>query len=215
MDEARHDVHRAAAEVTMAAALPEHAVQPASRAAWRRWLERHHTRDRGVWFVYFKKSSGKQRFTYGDLVEEALCFGWIDGQARALDDERAMLWLSPRKPKSVWSAPNKVRVARMMEAGLMHPAGLAKVELARRNGSWEALEATDRLEVPDDLGQALAATPHARAHFDAFPATAKKAVLWWVCQAKRPETKARRIAEAVRMAAANQRMNGTSGKPTG
>lgn len=212
VDQARGDVDGATPEVTLAAAGPDNAVQPASRAAWRRWLERHHTRDRGVWLVYFKKSSGKQRFTYDDLVEEALCFGWIDGQARGLDGDRSMLWLSPRKPKSVWSAPNKVRVARVMAAGLMHPAGLAKVELARKNGSWQALEATDRLEVPDDLAQALAAVAGARAHFDAFPATAKKAVLEWVRQAKRPETRARRIAESARMSAANQRMNGTSAK---
>jgi uncharacterized protein YdeI (YjbR/CyaY-like superfamily) len=196
----------------MADALPENAIQPATRAAWRRWLERHHTRDKGVWFVYFKKSSGKQRFTYDDLVEEALCFGWIDGQARTLDAERAMLWLSPRKPKSVWSAPNKVRVARVIAAGLMHPAGQAKVDAAQANGHWTALDATDRLEVPDDLAAALAATPKARAHFDAFPASAKKGVLEWVRQAKRPETRARRIAEAARLAAANERMNGTSPK---
>ena len=196
----------------MADAVPENAIQPATRAAWRRWLERHHTRDKGVWFVYFKKSSGKQRFTYDDLVEEALCFGWIDGQARTLDVERGMLWLSPRKPKSVWSAPNKVRVARVIAAGLMHPAGQAKVDAAQANGHWTALDSTDRLEVPDDLAAALAAKPKARAHFDAFPATAKKGVLEWVRQAKRPETRARRIADAARMAAANERMNGTSPK---
>ncbi len=195
-----------------AGALPENAIQPATRAAWRRWLARHHTREKGVWFVYFKKSSGKQRFTYEDLVEEALCFGWIDGQARALDDQRSMLWLSPRKPKSVWSAPNKVRVARVIAAGLMHPAGQAKVDAAQANGSWTALDATDRLEVPHDLAAALAATPKARAHFDAFPATAKKGVLEWLRQAKRPETRARRLSEAVRMAAANERMYGTSTK---
>jgi uncharacterized protein YdeI (YjbR/CyaY-like superfamily) len=132
----------------MADALPENAIQPATRAAWRRWLERHHTRDKGVWFVYFKKSSGKQRFTYDDLVEEALCFGWIDGQARTLDAERAMLWLSPRKPKSVWSAPNKVRVARVIAAGLMHPAGQAKVDAAQANGHWTALDATTGSRCP-------------------------------------------------------------------
>lgn len=199
----------------MAAAVPENSVQPLSRVAWRRWLERHHTRDRGVWLIYFKKSSGRQRFTYDDLVEEALCFGWIDGQARGLDDERSMLWLSPRKARSVWSAPNKARVARLMAAGLMRPAGLAKVELGRQNGSWQALESTDRMEIPDDLAQALAALPGARTFFDAFPATAKKAVLEWIRQARRPETRARRVAESARMAAANQRMTGTSVKRPG
>lgn len=194
----------------MPAGLPENAVQPASRAAWRRWLERHHTRDRGVWYVYLKKSSGKQRLTYDDMVEEALCYGWVDGQARALDDERAMLWLSPRKPRSVWSLPNKRRVARLIAAGLMHPAGRAKVDLAKRNGSWAALDTIDRLEVPDDLAAAFAAAPRARANFDAFPKSAKRAVLEWVRQAKRPETRARRVAESARLAAANERLTGES-----
>ena len=107
----------------MAAALPENAIQPASRAAWRRWLERHHTRDRGVWFVYFKKSSGKQRFTYDDLVEEALCFGWIDGIAKRMDVERSAQRFTPRRPKSHWTELNKERARRMIAAGLMTEAG--------------------------------------------------------------------------------------------
>lgn len=106
-----------------AAPLPENAVQPATRAAWRRWLERHHTRPGGVWFVYFKKTSGKQRDSYEDVIEEALCFGWIDGVARALDDDRAMLWLAPRRPKSVWSEPNKRRIARVAEVARRAAAG--------------------------------------------------------------------------------------------
>ena len=192
---------------TPKAPLPDNALQPATRAAWRRWLLRHHTRDTGIWFVYFKKGSGRQRYTYEDIVEEALCFGWIDGLARALDDERAMLWLSPRKPRSVWSAPNKARVARVRAAGLMHPAGEAKVDAAIRTGAWNALDTVDRLEVPDDLARAFAQAPPARAHFDAFPASARKAMLEWVRQAKRAATRKERIERVARMAAANVRLS--------
>lgn len=189
-----------------AAGLPENAVLPGTRAAWRRWLERHHTRDRGVWYVAYKKSSGKARMTYEDMVEEALCFGWIDGQARALDAERSMLWLSPRKPRSVWSLPNKQRVERVVAAGLMRPAGQAAIDRAKANGSWKALDSIDALEMPDDFAAALAAAPNARAHFDAFPKTAKRAMLEWIRQAKRPETRARRVSDAVAMAGRNERL---------
>lgn len=186
--------------------MSEETVQPGTRAAWRRWLERHHTRERGVWFVAFKKSSGKARMTYEDMIEEALCFGWIDGQARALDAERSMLWLSPRRPRSIWSLPNKQRVERMLAAGLMRAAGQAAIDRAKANGSWNALDTIDALEMPDDFATALATRPKARAHFDAFPKSAKRAMLEWVRQAKRPETRARRIADAAAMAGDNERL---------
>jgi uncharacterized protein YdeI (YjbR/CyaY-like superfamily) len=189
----------------MPAPLPENAIQPATRAAWRRWLERHHARPLGVWFVYYKKRSGKARYGYEDMIEEALCFGWIDGVARAFDDERAMLWLSPRKPRSVWSAINKARVERILAAGLMHPAGLAKIEAAKQNGSWNALDTIDRLEIPPDLAGAFVARPGAAANFDAYPRSMKRGVLEWIRQAKRSETRARRIAAAAQMAAENRR----------
>lgn len=188
------------------APLPENAVQPGTRAAWRRWLVRHHTRDRGVWYVAYKKASGKARMSYEDMVEEALCFGWIDGQARALDAERSMLWLSPRKPRSVWSLPNKLRVERVLAAGLMRLAGQAAVDRAKANGSWNALDSIDALEIPDDFAHALAALSKAREHFDAFPKSAKRAMLEWIRQAKRPETRARRVVDAAALAAANERL---------
>lgn len=196
----------AARSAGAAASLPENAVQPGTRAAWRRWLERHHTRDRGIWFVGVKKSSGKARMTYEDMIEEALCFGWVDGQARALDAERSMLWLSPRKPRSVWSLPNKRRVERVTAAGLMRPAGQAAIDRAKVNGSWNALDTIDALEVPDDFAAALAAVPKARAHFEAFPKSAKRAMLEWIRQAKRAETRARRIHDAAAMAGDNERL---------
>lgn len=185
--------------------LPENAVCPRSRAEWRRWLARHHTRPEGVWWVYYKKHTGQQRYTYDDMVEEALCFGWIDGLAKSLDADRAMLWLSPRKPKSVWSQPNKLRLERVLAAGLVQPAGHAAIERAKANGSWSAMDAVDRLEVPPDLAKALRAVRGAAANFAAWPKTAKKGMLAWVQQARRPETRARRVADVVTRAAANRK----------
>jgi uncharacterized protein YdeI (YjbR/CyaY-like superfamily) len=188
-----------------ATALPENSVFPKTRAAWRAWLQKHHGRGTGVWFVSYKQSSGKARLTYEDMIEEALSFGWIDGVARGLDNERTMLWLSPRRPRSVWSAINKARVERILAKGIVHPAGLAAVDRAKQNGSWSALDTIDRLEIPDDLAVAFEAHRGAAANFAAMSKTQKRAVLEWVRQAKRPETRARRVAAAAGMAATNER----------
>lgn len=196
-----------------AAPLPENAIQPATRAAWRRWLERHHARTGGVWFVYYKQGSGKRRYSYEDVIEEALCFGWIDGVARALDDERAMLWLAPRRPRSVWSAINKQRIARVIDAGLMHAAGLAKIDAAKRDGSWSTYDSVYRLEIPADLASALKRTPGAAANFAAFPKSVKKPLLAWIAQAKRPETRTRRVAEVARRAAAKTPLGAAAKAP--
>ncbi len=185
--------------------LPENAICPPTRAAWRRWLAKNHTRPNGVWWVYYKKHTGQQRYAYDDMVEEALCFGWIDGLAKTVDADRAMLWLSPRKPRSVWSQPNKIRLERVLAAGLVQPAGHAVVERAKANGSWNAMDAIDRMDVPPDLAKALRATKGATAGFDAWAKTLKKGMLAWVTQARRPETRAQRIAGVVGRAAANRK----------
>lgn len=177
--------------------LPENAICPPTRAAWRRWLAKHHTRPNGVWWVYYKKHTGKQRYSYEDMVEEALCFGWIDGLAKSVDADRAMLWLSPRKPKSVWSQPNKIRLERVLAAGLMQPAGQAAIDRAKANGSWSSMDAIDRMDVPPDLAKALTSARGATANFAAWSKTMKKGMLAWVLQAKRPETRARRVADVV------------------
>ena len=189
----------------MAEDLPENAIRPPTRAAWRRWLATHHTRPTGVWWVYYKKHTGKQRYTYEDMVEEALCWGWIDGLAKTIDADRAMLWLAPRKPRSMWSQPNKIRVERVIAAGLMQPPGQAKIDLARANGSWNAMDAIDRMDMPPDLAKALRAVRGAAANFETWPKTAKKGMLAWVQQAKRPETRSTRIADVVARAAANRK----------
>ena len=118
-----------------------------------------------------------------------------------------MLWFAPRKPGTGWSRHNKERIERLMAAGKMAPAGLAKVEAAKRDGSWNALDAVEALEVPDDLVQALAARPPAAQHFDTFPRSVKRGILEWISNAKKPETRAARIEETARLAAENRRAN--------
>jgi len=182
-------------------------VSPRSRAAWRRWLAKHHTRPTGVWLLVKKKGSAAPGISYEEAVEEALCFGWIDSTAGRHDDDHYKMWLAPRKRTSVWSALNKRRVAELTERGLIEPPGQAVIDLARSNGSWDALNASDALEVPDDLAEALAANPLAREHFDAFPPSSRKQILAWIGSAKRPETRATRIERTATLAAQNIRVN--------
>lgn len=186
---------------------PPNSTHPKTRAEWRKWLEKNHTRQEGIWFISYKKSSGKPQVTYEESVEEALCFGWIDSKGNKLDDERSMLWFAPRKTKSNWSRPNKERVARLIKQGLMTPAGLEKIEIAKKNGTWTALDAVENLEIPSDLTKALLKNKQAKENFEAFPRSAKRAILEWILNAKRPETRAKRIEETVTSAEKNIRAN--------
>lgn len=186
---------------------PENSTLAETRAQWRAWLEANHARVGGVWLVTYKKGSGKPYLDYAAAVEEALCFGWVDSKPGKLDDESTMLYYAPRKPGSGWSRPNKERIERLTAANLMAPAGLARVEAAKADGSWSALDAAEALEVPVDLNASLDADPDARRNFDAFPRSAKRGILEWVYAAKRPETRARRVEETARLAAQNVRAN--------
>jgi uncharacterized protein YdeI (YjbR/CyaY-like superfamily) len=186
---------------------PPNAIHPKTRAEWRAWLAKHHTRTEGVWLISYKKVTGKPRVEYEEAVEEALCFGWVDSKGNKLDDQRSMLWFAPRKAGSGWSKPNKERVERLIAAGLMTPAGMAKVEAAKKDGTWNALDAVEALEMPHDLEKALAAWPNARANWDAFPRSAKRGILEWISNAKKPETRAKRVEETARLAAENKRAN--------
>lgn len=178
---------------------------PATRAEWRAWLASSHDQAPGVWLILYKKHANKPTPTYDELVEEALCYGWVDSLTRKLDDDRYFLMFTPRKPGSVWAASNKQRVERLIAQGLMTPAGLAKIEAAKADGSWTALDAVDALAVPDDLQDALAANPDARRHFEAFSPSARKIILYWIASARKSETRAKRIEETVRLAAQNIR----------
>jgi len=190
-------------------------LHPKTRAAWRRWLAANHDTAPGVWLVSYRRSTGKPAVPYEDIVEEALCFGWIDSRVVTLDEERSATMMTPRKPRSGWAASNKQRVARLIRDGLMTPAGLAKVEAARRDGSWSSLDRSESLTVPDDLAAAFRPRPKARAFFDAFSPASRKAIIWWVESAKRPETRARRIAETVRLAAQNLKAGFPAGQNAG
>lgn len=178
-----------------------------SLRAWRTWLANNHTRTRSVWLVTWKASQGKAHVPMSELVDEALCWGWIDSLPRALDDRRSMRRLSPRRPGSAWSRVNKARVEALIAAGRMQPAGYAVIEQAKADGSWAALDVVEALTVPADLLQQLASHPPARANFDKFPRSTKRAILEWIANAKRPETRLARIVETAEMAARNLRAN--------
>ena len=172
-----------------------------SRQALRDWLHANHRTSETFWLVSFKKHVKERHVPYDAIVEELLCYGWIDTRTRRLDEDRTMLLVAPRKPGGSWSASNKKRVAKLEKAGLMTPAGREKIDAARRDGSWSYLDDVENLVVPDDLSRALEANHEARAAFDAFSKSARKVILLWIKTAKRTETRAQRVNETVRLAA--------------
>lgn len=182
-------------------------IQVESRAELRQWLAENQGRSEGVWLVTFKKSAGDKYVSWDDIVQEVICFGWIDSQARKLDADRSMQWIAPRKPGSGWSRRNKEHVAQLAAAGLLMPAGLAKIEAAKADGSWNALDAVENLELPPDLVEALAEYTDAAANFEAFPRSVKRSILEWISNAKRPQTRQTRIEETARLAQDNIRAN--------
>lgn len=179
-------------------ALPR--VEIRSRAQWRRWLAKNHGLSGSIWLVTFKKSAGSTHVPYADVVEEALCFGWIDSRPAKLDEQRSMLLLSPRKPGSPWSKLNKQRVGRLSKARLMTPAGEAAVERAKADGSWTIYDQAETLEEPADLAEALATSQKALNSWRSFSPSARRGILWWIISAKRSQTRAKRVAETVRLA---------------
>lgn len=168
-----------------------------TREELRSWLGQHHDSSPGVWLVRWKKDSGRPHLPYDDLVEEALCFGWVDSQPRKLDEQRSQLRVGPRNPGSNWSGPNKERVERMADAGLMQPAGLAAVERARADGTWTALDAVEKLIEPDDLTVLLDHDKRARSQWDDFPPSARRAILEWLSSARTDATRRRRLERKV------------------
>lgn len=172
-------------------------VHIGDRSEWRRWLREHHAKTPGVWLISYKRATGRPFVEYEDAVLEALCYGWIDGQLRPIDDQRSSLLFTPRKKGSGWARSNKERVKRLVAEGRMQPAGLAKIEAAKRDGSWTLLDSVESLAVPADLKKALAAAGAAKA-FEALSKSAKRAHLYALVTAKKPETRAKRMAGIVR-----------------
>ena len=183
-------------------------VETDDRAAWRAWLEANHATATGAWLVTRRARSGRVGLDYEAAVEEALCFGWVDSTTGRVDDDRGKQYFAPRKGRSVWAATNKARVERLIAGGRMAPAGLAAIERAKANGSWEILDSVERLEVPGDLAAALEAHPPAAPNFAAFPPSARKMLLGWIAVAIRPETRAARIRQVAEAATRNERARG-------
>ena len=180
-------------------------IDPCKRSGWRAWLEANHATASGAWLILWRPKSGRQCIDYKSAVQEALCFGWVDSTGRPVDDQRNRQYFAPRKTRSPWAATNKARVKQLIADGLMAPAGLRAIELAKSNGSWEVLDSVERLEIPDDLAKALEAVPPAAPNFAAFPPSARKMQLAWIALAQRPETRATRIATVAEAAARNER----------
>jgi uncharacterized protein YdeI (YjbR/CyaY-like superfamily) len=181
---------------------------PENLAAWRAWLAANHDTARGVWVASWRKASGRAPVPYPELVEEAICFGWIDSTVGILDDERALQLMTPRKPKSGWTRLNRRRAAALEEQGRMADAGRRAVEVARANGWWTIYDAVEDLAEPEDLAGALDASPAARTAWDAFPPSARKQMLWWVVSAAKAETRASRIGKIVAEAEQGRRATG-------
>jgi uncharacterized protein YdeI (YjbR/CyaY-like superfamily) len=187
----------------MADTLKELVVDDAT--AWRRWLSREHERSPGVWLVLHKKGGGVTRLTYADALDEALCFGWIDGQVSARDGESYRQRFTPRRPRSTWSARNVQRVERLEREGRMQASGRAAVERARADGNWnQAYASPSKAAVPEDLAKALKADAKASAMFERLNAANRYAILYRLATAKKSDTRARRLEACVEMLRRNE-----------
>jgi len=177
-----------------------------NRDDWRAWLDENHASQKEIWLIFFKKHTGKPTMLYDDAVEEALCFGWIDGIMKRIDEEKHAIRFSPRHNKSVWSKANKKRIEKMIKQGRMTEAGLAKVRAAKESGEWEnARIREDLIELPHDFAQELAKNERAQENFNNFAPSYKKQYIYWIMDAKREETRQRRIQETVQRVEENKK----------
>jgi uncharacterized protein YdeI (YjbR/CyaY-like superfamily) len=167
---------------------------------WRDWLLANHATESGAWLVSWKTPTGRPSVKYELAVEEALCVGWIDSTGRTIDDERRAQWFTRRKAGSGWARTNKERILRLEADGRMTDAGRALIDAAKADGSWTLLDDVENLVVPDDLGAAFDRYPGSRGQFDAFPPSARRAILEWLVHAKRETTRAARLEEIARLA---------------
>ena len=175
-------------------------VDVPDRPAWRRWLEDNHASADGAWLKFAKKSSPAQTVTYAEAVEEALCLGWIDGQARGGDEHFYLQRFTPRRARSKWSQINREKAERLIAEGRMHPAGLAQVEAAKADGRWEAAyPAQSQARVPEDFQRALDASPAAKEFFETLTGSTRYAFLYRLHDVRKPEARAKRIATYIEL----------------
>jgi uncharacterized protein YdeI (YjbR/CyaY-like superfamily) len=178
--------------------------EPAGVAEWSDWLARQHDRARGVWLVTLRSVTGRVTVDYENAVVEALRFGWVDSTTKVLDEARAMMWFSPRRPTSGWAGTNKRRIELLRDQGRLEAAGEDAVRAAQANGSWTLLDDVERLVVPDDLAAVLDRTPGARERWEQSSPSVRRMALTWIVQAKREPTRRRRIDLVAERAAAGQ-----------
>lgn len=186
-------------------------VEIKSRQEWRDWLSANLDQTESIWLVTYKKGRGPY-VSYDEQVEEALCFGWVDSRVAKLDADRTMLLMSPRRPESAWSALNKSRIAKMQNAGLMHPRGQAMVDLAKQSGTWDKLNEVDALIEPTDLLAALDAVAYAKENWALMSPSSRRGILEWILAAKRAETRKQRIAATARLAGQGRKANFPAGR---
>lgn len=183
------------------------AIAAPSNKEWRAWLAQNGAKKDAVFLIIYHKDSPTPSIGYKESIEHALCYGWIDSKAIKRDAESFYLTFTKRNPKSKWSTVNKERAAQMTAGGLMRSEGRAMIDLAKETGTWDALETAGNAVIPDDLQKAFDANPAALEHFDKFPPSSKRLILEWILNAKRPETREKRIAQSVEMASRNERAN--------
>ncbi|KAF0959896.1 YdeI/OmpD-associated family protein [Rhodococcus sp. T7] len=174
-------------------------------AQWRAWLSENSRSEKEVWLIIHHKDSGTPSVRYHEAIEQALCFGWIDGLHRTHDAHSSRLRFTPRTARSSWSRVNRQRAARMIEQGLMTEAGHAAIDLAKSKGTWENAANGDNSVVPGDLRAAFARNEVAHANFEKFPPSSTRLILQWIASAKKPDTRKRRIERTVTLAAMNLR----------
>jgi uncharacterized protein YdeI (YjbR/CyaY-like superfamily) len=178
-----------------------------TRNEWRSWLAENHQSEKSVWLIIYKKGSDTPSVYYPEAVDEALCFGWIDSKPNKRDENSYYQFFSKRNPKSNWSKVNKDKVAKLIAQGLIQPEGYKMIELAKKNGTWTALDEVENITIPDDLQELFSTNKTAFDHWEKFPRSSKRGILEWIMTAKKPETRQKRIEETVRLAADNIKAN--------
>ncbi len=184
-----------------------HTFHAKTRSAWRKWLIKNSSSEKSVWLIIYHKGSKTPSVYYPESVDEALCFGWVDSKPNKRDHESYYQFFSKRNPKSKWSKINKEKVERLIEEGLMTPAGMEMITIAKQNGTWDALTPVDNLEEPDDLKKAFSKNITALKNWQVFPPSTRRGILEWILNAKRSETRSKRIEDTVSLAAKNIRAN--------
>lgn len=182
-------------------------VYVTNRKKWRDWLSRHHATETEVWLIFYRKETSKPAIAYEAAVEEALCFGWIDSIIKEIDDEKYARKFTPRRDKSKWSALNKRRANKMVRAGKMTEAGLAKIRRAKKAGLWDHDPSPQiSVDIPPEFAKVLARNKKAKENFDNLAASYRKHYIGWIAVAKRPDTKERRIQESIALLEKGRRL---------